>query len=142
MGRTYRMVRLVRNLAQYGFVIIYALLTAQLLLTLLPGSPGRILSKMLEPATTALTRPFTGLTPGSPLLDDLNAVLPILIALPAYAALHFALRQLLRLMSRPRLARPSYSSRSALLQTVDSDSGTMQVARVRSSASHRYRMNP
>ena len=100
----HRAARGVKVLVDYGFIVLYALLAARLVLLLLPGGVGGILSRMLGPVTDPLIMPFDRWLPDPILLaDQLSLLLPILAAAITAVVVHRLLQIGLRFLARPRL---------------------------------------
>lgn len=118
VGPNHRTLRILRELVNYGFVIIYAALSARLLLLLLPGTVGHILTRMVSPLADPLAAPLVGVVPELVFLGDLAILPPVAIALCAYALAHRGLSTVLQVLSRPRLGRPSALRQGSLLHSV------------------------
>lgn len=100
----YRVARVVKGLVDYGFIVLYTLLAARLVLLLLPGGVGGILNRMLAPVTDPLVMPFDSWLPDPILLpDQLSLLSPILAATITAVVVHRLLHVGLRFLARPRL---------------------------------------
>ena len=108
----HRAIRGVKNLVDYGFIVLYALLAARLVLLLLPGDVGGILNRMLAPVTDPVIMPLDSWLPDPVLLpEQLSLLLPILAAAVAAVVVHWLLKVGLRFLTRPRLGSEAGSGR-------------------------------
>ena len=114
-----RAARGVKHLVDYGFIVLYTLLAARLLLLLLPGSMGGILNRMLAPVTDPLIMPIDSWLPDSALLpDQLSLLLPILAAAVVAVVVHRLLQVGLRLLARPRLGSEGQADATSMVHRV------------------------
>jgi hypothetical protein len=93
-----------KNLLDYAFIVVYALLTARLVLLLVPLSLGAILTRMLAPVTDPLILPIVSWLPAPDLPEHLALLQPILVAIVAAFVTHRIVRAVLKPLARPRLA--------------------------------------
>lgn len=87
----------VSQLVDYGFYIIYALLTIRLLLALMAARSSAGFVQFIYALTNPLYAPFKGIVASPSLEGGFTLALPIVIALIVYALLHAGINGLLRL---------------------------------------------
>jgi hypothetical protein len=113
----HRLARGLKHVVDYGFIVVYALLAARLVLLLLPGSMGGVLSRMLAPLTDPLILPFDNWLPEPALPEHLSLLLPILAAALAAFVMHRLAQVVLRVMARPRVGTVQ-SMRTSLVHRI------------------------
>lgn len=115
--RLHRAARGVKTLVDYGFIMLYTLLTARLVLLLLPDGVGGIFNRMLAPVTDPLIMPFDSWLPKPLLLpEQLSLLLPILAAAITAVVVHRLLQVVLRFLARPRLGSAAEARHSSLVR--------------------------
>jgi uncharacterized protein YggT (Ycf19 family) len=88
----------------YGFAIIYSLLTIRLGLNLIAADSSSGFVQFIRGITNPFYEPFRGIVP-SPTLEGGNSFqVPILIAIVAYAILHVGINGLLRMVAKRKVA--------------------------------------
>ena len=113
----HRLARGLQHVVDYGFIAVYALLAARVVLLFLPGSMGGILSRMLAPLTDPLILPFDSWLPEPALPEHLTLLLPILAAAVAAVVVHRLTQAVLRVLARPRVG-PEQSMRTSLVHRI------------------------
>lgn len=86
----------ISQFVDYGFFLIYGLLTIRLVLTLLSARQSNGFVQFIYSVTDVIYAPFKGIVP-SPSVEGVTLALSIVIALIAYALLHLAINGLLRI---------------------------------------------
>lgn len=82
----------------YGFYVVYSLLSIRLVLALIAANSGNGFVKFIRTVTGPFYAPFSGIV-GSPSSEGGNTlVAPILVALLVYAILHAGINGLLRMV--------------------------------------------
>jgi uncharacterized protein YggT (Ycf19 family) len=88
----------------YGFGIIYALLTIRLGLNLIAADSSSGFVKFVRAITNPFYEPFRDIVP-SPTLEGGNTfAVPILIAIVVYVVLHIGINNLLRMVGKRKVA--------------------------------------
>jgi hypothetical protein len=112
----HRAARGLKHVVDYGFIALYTLFAARLLLLSLPGSMGGILNRMLAPVTDPLIMPFDSWLPDSVLLPDQLLLLgPILATAVTAVVVHRLLQVGLRLLARPRLSSEGQADSASMM---------------------------
>jgi hypothetical protein len=82
----------------YGFYLVYGLLGIRLVLAMIAADPGNGFVRAITAVTAPFYAPFRGIV-SSPTVDGGSTfVLPIVVAIVAYALLHLAINALLRMV--------------------------------------------
>jgi hypothetical protein len=81
----------------YGFGVLYALLAIRLVLALIAAASTNGFVRFVTAVTNPFYAPFEGIV-GSPSQGGHTLVAPLLIAIAAYALLHFGINGLLRMV--------------------------------------------
>ena len=97
LGRARRLAR-VRQIADYGFGVIYTLLAIRLLLALLGARPGADFVRWIRAITDPFYAPFKGILPNLT-EGGSTVVLSLAFGLAMYGVLHLGIRGLLRLIA-------------------------------------------
>lgn len=126
VGLLNRTSRLLIDVLDYGFALLYALLAARLVLLLIGGPMGSMLTRMLRPLSDRFILPFEAVLP--PLLQEpLELLLPIVAAMIVSVAAHCLLRAALRYVSRNSRVKLVSSMEGMLRRLVARDDGRVRV---------------
>lgn len=87
----------ISQIVDYGFFLIYGLLTIRLVLTLLAARQNNGFVQFIYSVTDIIYAPFKGIVPSLSVEGGFTLALPIIIALIVYALLHLAINGLLRM---------------------------------------------
>lgn len=93
-----RVMARISQIVDYGFFLIYGLLTIRLLLELFAARENAGFVKFVKTATGIFYAPFAGIVP-SPSKEGFTLALPIIIAIVAYMLLHLAINGILRIFA-------------------------------------------
>ena len=88
----------VSQVIDYVFFVIYTLLAIRLVLAFIAARSGSGFVRLIQMMTDPFYSVFRGIV-GSPTLEGFTLVLPIVIAIIAYALLHLGITRLLRLIA-------------------------------------------
>lgn len=88
----------------YGFGIIYSLLTIRLGLNLIAADSASGFVQFIRAVTNPFYAPFRGMVPSPTMEGGSTLVVPILIAIVAYAILHAGINSLLRMVGKRKVA--------------------------------------
>ena len=83
----------------YVFYLIFALLTARLVLALIAASPSNAFVQLINAVTYPLYVPFRGIVPSPTVPGGFSLALPVVIAIIAYGILHSGVTGMLRLVA-------------------------------------------
>ena len=90
-----------RQFVDYAFGLVYGVLALRFLLALIGARQGAGFVRMVDRLSAPLYAPFRGILPTQMVPDQAFTFAPsLLVALVAYALLHFAVRGMLRLVGR------------------------------------------
>lgn len=94
----------VSQFVDYGFFLIYGLLTIRLLLELFAARESAGFTKFIKAVTGFFYAPFAGLMPSPSLEGGFTLALPIIAAIVVYMLLHLAVNGLLRIFVHRKTA--------------------------------------
>jgi hypothetical protein len=92
----------VRQFVDYAFGVVYGLLALRFLLGLIGARSGAGFVRLIDGLSGPLVAPFRGILPTQQVAPDQSFTFApsLLVALVAYALLHFAIKGMLRLIGR------------------------------------------
>lgn len=103
VGRA-RVLARVSQIADYAFMVLYAMLALRFVLALLAARSSAGFVRFVVAVTDPFYAPFKGIV-ASPRIDGGHTVLvPLIVAIVAYVLLHFALNGLLRIFAHRKTA--------------------------------------
>ncbi len=83
----------------YAFYVIFALLTARLVLALIAARPSNAFVQLINAVTYPLYMPFRGIVSSPTMPGGFSLALPVVIAIIAYGILHAGVNGMLRLVA-------------------------------------------
>jgi len=93
----------ISQVVDYIFFLIYGLLAVRLLLALFAARSTAGFTEFVISVTDPIYAPFRGIVPSLSTPEGFTLALPIVIALAAYALLHFAINGLLRMAAQRKV---------------------------------------
>ena len=88
------------QMVDYGFFLLYGVLAVRLALAMIAASPSNGFVRFIAAVTDPFYALFRGIVPSQSLEGGFTLVVPIIVAIVAYALLHAAIKGLMRVVAQ------------------------------------------